>query len=128
MPRNGSCNHRRCYGEPCKQLTAEELAIRPQDHEIAQLLIEQGWYQMSGRFRHLARFPPGTTDIVQLWIDARGECNSSLHDEEHARKLGEKWCGSMWLSARARMTPGCEMTVSLRVFRAYKKLGGGAYR
>jgi len=32
MPRDDACNHPNCYGEPCKQLTNEEL--QPTEHDI----------------------------------------------------------------------------------------------
>lgn len=68
MPRNDKCNHHSCYGGPCKALTDEELTPTDEDRAFAQQLHDEGWIQVSSRYRVVRRWtppgPPAAMDMI----------------------------------------------------------------
>lgn len=73
MPRGGECGHPRCYGEPCKQLTPEELAWSAEDLALAEQLASEGWQPESNKARHVRRVkhaPANPIDLIaEAWRD-----------------------------------------------------------
>lgn len=121
MPYNTMCDHRRCDGEPCKMLTPEELEPSPEDLAQAKVLIDGGWKSTSNRFRNVARFVIPQPDIKTMLTP---EALTSYHGQrlvKHYNQLGSLWHGC---DLRCGDEGVEKMTLSVNVFRAFKKLGG----
>lgn len=87
--------------------------------EIAAALILGGWYQISYRYRTVARLPDGMTGIKAL------EQVDHIRNPEWARRLGEQSAGDHWL--RCYATGDRKKSVDRETFIAFRRLGGGTY-
>ena len=117
MPRDNDCNHRNCYGEPCKQLTDEELAPGVDDFAFAAEAIKDGWLQVSHAFRTLARLPasfPTAADMIR----------PEKLKTEHGRELAQRWDQYRLWSYRCNNDTE-KLTLTVKQFRAFKLLYGG---
>jgi hypothetical protein len=89
---------------PWAEPTAEEVVE-------AQRLIDEGWYQTSSKFRHLARLPPNRHPQFVVFKDLGVVCFHENSAADYLCRMGP---------------PHVEQIVASRgVFAAYKKLGGG---
>lgn len=100
----------------------------------AAALIAAGWYQVSRRFRHLARLPEGKTGVEAL-IDARLASIGGVRPDfwpgevrRWAESLGEASAADHFMRVYARYTPGLTCTVDADTFEAFRRLGGGCRR
>lgn len=116
MPKNDACNHRRCGGEPCRMLTAEELKPEAADHELAKQLVAEGWLQTSAKYRMIRRWvhaPPKIEDMIKeewarsWWADRLVEHYKSLFGGDL-----ELRCAPLHMVETR--------TLSMREFRAFK--------
>lgn len=129
MPRGGKCDHKNCDGLDCKQLTPEELEPAEKDVGKAQRLLDGGWISVSSRHRRLARatdkfltadqlIKPKLQNTMQggqlamLWQSHRLH---AIHHYASQDPSNNKWEGLIE-----------EQTLTLREFRAFKKLGGAS--
>lgn len=89
------------------------------DEEVetaARSLVEQGYFQTSGKFRHLARLPEGKTAYEAL-------NEVAPHVAERFKESFERWCRSQYLRVYVRGEPD-QVTVSPEVLKAFRRLGG----
>ena len=108
------------HRENLKALAQNEAGPRG----AAASLIVGGWYQVSRRWRTLARLPDGKTGIQALAEAADGEVARDSRD--WAKMLGERQAGDHFLRVYARGM-GLWREVSADVFREFRNLGGGTY-
>lgn len=118
MPRNTPCEHRNCVGGPCQMLTDEELAPSEKDLEEARVLLAEGWASTSNKYRTVARFiepVPVIEDMVAPKVLATF----------HGKRLAACWqrCGH-GSDLRCSQEGVERRELRVRVFRAFKRLGG----
>ena len=94
--------------------------------EQAKKLIEEGWYQVSRKYRTLARLPKGETGIQALARAATKSRNIARDTREWAIMLGERSAGDHYLRVYAQ-EEGNWQEVSPTVFDWFRKLGGNTY-
>jgi len=121
MPRGGNCNHRRCDGGPCKQLTDEELTPSQEDEITAKMLVDDGWLSISTNYRTVAL----ATDAVPTVEDM---IHPEMLDTPFGKELAEYWIRHRRSMLRCCNDDSLVMTqdLTLRVWRAFKKLGGSS--
>lgn len=116
MPRDSACTHRRCGGRPCRQLTDEELTPTEDDLVFAQTLIDEGWYQISAKYRRVARLPadfPRGEDLLRPQFLATRWAKEFLdYWNNHYRRVAVTEYGA------------AVQTLTTKQFRAFKQLGG----
>lgn len=128
MPRGGKCDHRNCDGGPCKQLTDEELEPAEKDIATAQALIDEGWLSVSTRHRLVAKATDAMPTAEQL-------IRPEMFPTEFGGKLAEMWhyerihllrmlASGNTVGKDRGLVESKELT--LREFRAFKKLGGSS--
>jgi hypothetical protein len=102
------------------------IYVEPQEEHFAAAkeIIADGWYQVSRRFRTVARLPDGMTGIEALARDARKSYGRD--SEEWANMLGERSAGDHWLRCFADKK-GCWKELDQPTFDAFRKLGGRTY-
>lgn len=112
------CDHPRCDGGPCRQLTPEELEPTPEEALAARELVLDGWVSTSNKYRHIRRWklpPPHHTEVTRTLL-----LNPAL------APWAETLPGKFW-SPCIRTAPRElyeERTLSVRMFRAFRKAGG----
>lgn len=112
---------------PNGQLTAEEIEPTEEDTKLAKELIDQGFKQVSSKYRMLRRFketpaqpPPACflLDLAQIPKEMRGDL--IVRTDETLKSLYFK-------SLRcAKQSDVLEVTLTVKQFRAFKLLGGQA--
>ncbi len=119
MPRGDACNHIKCYGEPCRMLTDEELTPTPEDLSFGQHLVACNWLSISTKYRTVARWkilPPCGDDMVTDYT----------RDTPHGQRLIKMWdhhnhfrdlriCGDDLVEKRV---------LTVREWAAFKQAGG----
>lgn len=106
------------------EVTAEHI-------ETAQRLIDEGWYQVSRKYRLVARLPKGKTGIEALIEQERRSQYPHPQAEEWVERLGEGHAGDHYLRTKPRrlgQQDPDEQELDIPTFAAYRKLGGGDYR
>lgn len=99
----------------------------PADFEEAKCIILAGYHQTSRSYRMVARLPAGKTGIEALseaattMIRVRGVEGT----RKWAEGLGEGHAGDHYLSCHAPKSD--QLTLTVPVFAAFRKLGGGTY-
>jgi hypothetical protein len=89
-------------------------------------LIALGYYQVSAKYRHLAKLPVGKTGIQAL-IDAERTRGQRVQDPERwANMMGEGHAGDQYLRTYAR-SDGNVLVVPIHIFKEFKAKGGGTY-
>lgn len=120
MPRNNSCNHRSCHGQPCKQLTDEELTPTAEDIATAAELISEGWLSVSSRYRTIAKASdkmPTAEDLIQ----------PSMLNTKFGGRLAELWHRERLNMLRtASKNFVMKKELSVREWAAFKRMGGRA--
>lgn len=104
-------------------LTDEELSPGAEDITFAQKLIDEGWLQASAKYRHvIGPFPsvPGAADLIRPEV-----LNTPI-----GKRLADLWERDMPYYVRFHLVDKKdlqELTLSVKQFKAYKKLGGGPW-
>jgi hypothetical protein len=94
--------------------------------ETARCLIEEGWHQVSRRYRSLARLPDGLSGVTAL-IDAELRSEYPHPDlESWAKGLGDTHAGDHYLRCYA-LRDGNVCELDIPTFAAFRKLGGDTY-
>lgn len=125
MPYNTKCNHKRCDGGPCKQLTHEELEPGEKELSLAEQLVREGWVSLSSNRRMIGR-------LKEEWPSAEELIRPELLDTSANREMIELWdrhrrhqlrrTASGNVASRERYV---EMrTLSIKQYRAFRRLGG----
>lgn len=83
----------------------------------ARALIKSGFYQISRKYRGLARLPDGKTGR-EAYMDASRPTGYNPH-------LSERYAGDQYLRVYAPKQD--RITVSFRTFQAFRRLGGDSY-
>lgn len=100
-------------------------------HLSAQELIDQGYYQVSRKYGHLAKLPPGKTGIQALIDSCRGpdgkrkDGSTPIEFESWAKRMGEGHAGDQYLRCYAADDETVE--VIKEVMDEFRKLGGTTY-
>jgi hypothetical protein len=105
------CKIRPRYHET-EYLTAEELTPSPEDVAFAQSCIDEGFMQVSSKNRRLARMPPDIDPVEAMRRFAPEEFEKIVH-------------AATWWVRRNMKDPEHMRELTLKQFRAFKKLGGG---
>lgn len=123
-PRGGPCNHQSCadYGEGCRQLTDEELEPDEDDVAFAQRLIDEGYLQTSAKYRNVCKpseadTPPSIDQIIR----------PEMLDTPAGKTLAMLWEDHLPHFLRSSVSFQHGITLTVKQFRAYKKLGGGPW-
>lgn len=90
--------------------------------DTAQELIDEGWYQVSRRWRTVARLPDGKTGVQALT-----EAETRRDAEKWAKMLGEGSAGDHFLRCHANKD-GLWKELDVPTFAAFRKLGGDTYQ
>lgn len=93
----------------------------------AERLIKEGWYQVSAKYMMVARLPEGKTGRQALAeAETAGITNPEFKEERRkwAMKMPERDAGDFYLRVYCKDTK----ELKLKVWREYKRLGGGTYR
>lgn len=103
--------------------------------EQAVALIDEGWFQVSRKFRHLARLPEGKTGIEALIEACLKSIGRGSHSEywpteikRWAEDMGEGPAADHFMRCYASAIPGLTCTVDRDIFEAFRRLGGGTVR
>lgn len=104
------------------------------DLEYALQLKRQGYVQVSRQHRHLARLPLGKTGKQALFEAAfkKYAALSNAESVEFWRQATERWVENIgeasatdhFCRVYAHEYPGCSKTVSITVFKEFRRLGG----
>lgn len=99
------------------RLTAEELQPTDDDLAEAKRLVEEGWKSTSNKYRMVRRWHPNILDLEDL-----------IHPEMVETAEAQWWLkyahGPSLRMADVQGLPIEEKTLTVRVFNAFKKLGG----
>ena len=123
-PRGGACDHPNCCGQPCKQLTDEELEPTPEDTLLAMELINGGWMSVSTKHRRLAKLKPS-------WPLAEELIRPEMADTKAGGQLAELWHWNR-LHMLRRFASGKDSEyvevkeLTLKQFRAFKRMNGAS--
>jgi hypothetical protein len=115
MPRHYNCSHKRCGGEPCRQLTDEELEPGDEDLLFVSNLIFNGWRSTSNKFRTVSNLPDDFPSPAEM-VDAK------MLGTRHGHDIMRLW-GEHMLSA-LRTNAAINKTLTVKQWKAFKKLGG----
>lgn len=115
MPRHDECSHKNCDGEPCKQLTDEELEPGEDDLRYAGELICNGWRSVSNKYRTVANLPEDFPQAEQMIAP-------EMLNTHHGRELAKSWNYHRKKALRTNEAITEDLTV--KQWRAFKKLGG----
>ncbi len=124
MPYEIKCSHKNCGGGPCKKLTPSEVIPTPEDRAYAELLLSQGWVQVSHKYCMLRRWkvpPPKPEQML------RPEFMNTYAGKEALRILRNLVDGDMFL----RTAPNDlveDKTLSVPEFKAYKEIQNREWR
>lgn len=123
MPRNNNCNHPNCDSGPCKMLTPQELEPTAEDRALAEVLVAEGWTQVSSKFRMIKKWktpPPLIEEMIKdqyrgsWWANRMADRLKFMYDDLELRCAPADMCE--------------ERTLSVREFKAYKDLKNKPWR
>ena len=96
---------------------------------FARKLVEEGYCQISSRYRRVAKLPPGKTGKEAVLESLLGK-NPKKWEVEHYTHLVSRWSEAEAKDHFLRVFAGKGLTLKLthEEFLAYKKAGGGTAR
>ena len=102
------------------------VEVAPEHIESARQLIEEGWYQVSRKYRTLARLPDGMTGVEALIHGCRKTGYPNRDPVAWAEGMGNAHAGGYYLRRQAQQDLNwCELDIP--TFAAFRKLGGTTY-
>lgn len=105
----------------------------PTPEEIAEAATLVGtWFQVSRRYRHVARLPEGSTPkdaIRSVMGKHRGLPEREIlpHEEKWLDAMSDDAAGEFFLRVYARYYENLYMTLSVALFEAFRAVGGDTY-
>lgn len=98
---------------------------QPASQLSAVQILTEGYFQVSRKFRTVAKFPPGKNGMQALFdaAAASGDHGSRAECLRWVDSLGETAAGDYYLRVYAET-----LTVPVEVFDEFRRLGGGTYR
>ncbi len=116
MPMNNVCDHRNCYGRPCKSLTPEELTPSTEDAALGSQLVAEGWLSTSNKYHRIARLLPGfeAVDLIK----------AEMIDTPAGQALAELWERDRRFRVRSDEPFVEHRALTLRQYIAFRAAGG----